>query len=80
MENKSYDLQFKNMQSNRSRIPMECTNLQLKNNQRQFLAVSTKQSPGGGYIDANPEHDSITKTGMLSDYFAKSDAKLETQN
>jgi len=45
MENKSYDLQYKNMQANRSRMPMDNENLNLKTTQREFLAISTERSP-----------------------------------
>jgi hypothetical protein len=77
MENKSYDLQYKNMQANRSRIPMDNENQNLLSTQRQILATSSDRSPEK--VASAGIQDSIAKTGMLSDYFARSDAKIDTQ-
>ena len=50
MENKSYDLQYRNMQANRSRMPMSYSNAGITNlpGPRQLTKASDVQSNAAG--------------------------------
>ena len=67
------------MLANRSKVPPDptsLTNLSIKQGDiNKIIASSAESTPRKGVVS---HQDSVSKKGMLSDFFAKSDAKLDS--